>query len=525
MEPGHAEQHAGQSPRPNRDWYIFAGLLGLASFAVILAFHNLTDGDLWARLAAGAAVFETGRPLARDIFAFTPILPKWIDHEWGTGVVFFACLKWLGPASLLWLKILLGMAALGLALFAGWRLGGRRASLLLLAPVAGSAILPGFIPVVRSHVFTYALFALLAVILEAMRNGRRWPALAVPFIMLVWIDLHGGFVAGLGLIGVYTLAAIVTRNHARIFLLTALAILPALLITPYGLDFWRYLIPALLHKRELIVEWGPMPLLKQDIFVGFRVACAMALIVVIAGWRRNAGRHSWPALVMLILTAVLAWRHQRHAPFFGVMLAVVVPAYLEPLFVRAFAMPGFGALRRITPAILVVALHAVLACLTLGIFLPATNWCPAAPDGFCPAKGTAILRQSGLTGNLAVSFRWGSYAAWCLHPRIKISMDGRYEETYPESTLHLNEGFFNKHGADWQKLVRDYKVDFIIVETARTRLTDEDLGALGYQLICRERTYALWSLAEHAPRLIKTRDELPSNLPNMIDARIPAAWW
>lgn len=513
------------TPRQDPTWYVFAALLGLVSFVVILAFHNLTDGDLWARLAAGAGIFETGRPFAKDIFAFTPILPRWIDHEWGTGVVTFACLKWLGPASLLWLKVLLGTAAVALALIAGWRMGGRWASLLLIAPVAGAAILPGYIPVIRSHAFTYALFALLVVILEAMRQGKRWPALAVPFIMLIWIDLHGGFVAGAGLLGIYTLMALLTRTHARIFLLTTLATAPVLLVTPYGMDFWRYLIPALLHKRELIVEWSPMPLLQQDIFTGFRVACVMALIIIAAGWRRCAGRHSFPALIMLFLTAVLAWRHRRHAPFFGIMLAAVVPAYLEPIFIRAFAAPEFGAWRKRTPAIIAVALHVLLAGLTLTILLPATAWRPFAPDEYCPAKGVAILRQSGLAGNLAVSFRWGSYAAWCLHPRIRISMDGRYEETYPESTLHMNEGFFNKHGDDWQKLVRDFKVDFIIVEKARTRLADDDLAALGYQLIYRAKNYALWSLSEHAPRLLKTRDELPPALPDPLDARIPAAWW
>ena len=70
-----------------------AVFLGIFSFAAVLAAHNISDGDLWAKLAIGAHVWHFGTVPDRDTFAFTPVLPHYIDHEWGAGTIFFGVLK------------------------------------------------------------------------------------------------------------------------------------------------------------------------------------------------------------------------------------------------------------------------------------------------------------------------------------------------------------------------------------------------------------------------------------------------
>ena len=90
-------------------------LLGVFTFGVVLLFHNLADGDLWAKLALGAAVWNQGHLPTADVFAFTPVLPVYVDHEWGSGLIFFTVLKWFGPSGLMWLKVLLAFTALGCA--------------------------------------------------------------------------------------------------------------------------------------------------------------------------------------------------------------------------------------------------------------------------------------------------------------------------------------------------------------------------------------------------------------------------
>jgi hypothetical protein len=52
-----------------------------------------------------------------------------------------------------------------------------------------------------------------------------------------------------------------------------------------------------------------------------------------------------------------------------------------------------------------------------------------------PVEAADWLQESGASGRLLVSFNDGSYALWRLHPALLVSMDGRYEEVYPESTV------------------------------------------------------------------------------------------
>ncbi|HEY4984615.1 MAG TPA: hypothetical protein VIJ24_06085 [Verrucomicrobiae bacterium] len=70
-----------------------AVVLGIFSFAAILAAHHVADGDLWGKLAIGAHVWKFGNVPVSDSFAFTPVLPQYIEHEWGAGTIFFGVLK------------------------------------------------------------------------------------------------------------------------------------------------------------------------------------------------------------------------------------------------------------------------------------------------------------------------------------------------------------------------------------------------------------------------------------------------
>ena len=49
-------------------------VLGQLGFGALLAWHNVAGGDLWARLAQGAALWRTRHLPPGDPYAFTPVL-------------------------------------------------------------------------------------------------------------------------------------------------------------------------------------------------------------------------------------------------------------------------------------------------------------------------------------------------------------------------------------------------------------------------------------------------------------------
>jgi hypothetical protein len=482
-------------------------LPGVFAFAVILSFHNITDGDLWAKLAIGETLWNTGHILRHDIYAFTPTLPHYIDHEWGAGVIFYSLLRWFGPDSLMVLKILLALGVLAFSYWTGRRQGCDGDVLLLLAIPAAAAILTGYIPVVRSHVFTFFLFAVTLFCVEEFWRGQRWPAAILPLIVLVSANVHGGFVVGLGVIFLYCGAGVVLRKNRALMAGTAAACAAVTLLNPYGWAFWRYLIPALLHPRARIAEWRPLPALAWDDFWGFRVLFVLTVIAVGAGWKR-VPRKNLLGLAVLALTAWMGWRSRRHGPFFGAAALAFAGPYFEAVLARKFnLLPVVG------------ALYVGLAVLAELHFLPGASLHPLAPMGEDPVREADILARAGAKGNLATAFAWGSYLSWRLFPNIRISMDGRYETTYPESTFELNNAFYD-HQEDWFRLCREYRVDYVILDLQSERLRPEELMGQGYVLIWQQPNLsALLCRPEEAALLAKTAAALPASTVDPLDLR------
>jgi hypothetical protein len=196
-------------------------------------------------------------------------------------------------------------------------------------------------------------------------------------------------------------------------------------------------------------------------------------------WRARRDREG---LILLALTALAAALQRRHLPFFGLTALMV----LGPHVPRVRAEWALGA-------------QTAVAAVAAFWLLPRASLMPLAPPTFYPVEAVDYLERSGATGHLAVPFRWGSYASWRLYPRMKVSMDGRYETVYPDSTFEMNHDFFYRQGADWDRLLRRHRVDYILLERRTTRLTAADLTAHGYRLVWSDATAELWA-ANATPR-------------------------
>jgi hypothetical protein len=487
-------------------------LSGACALATVLAFHNITDGDLWAKLAIGETFCATGHVPLHDVYAFTPVLPEYVDHEWGAGVVFYTVLRCVGPPGLMLLKIALALGALSLAFLTGRRHGCGVNLLLLLSIPAAACILPGYIPVLRCHAFTFFFFAATLFALEELWQGHRWPAIALPLVVMAWANLHGGFVVGLAVILLYCAAGCAFRKQAGMMAFTAAACAAVTFLNPYGLDFWRYLVPALLHPRARIAEWRPTPLFAWDDFWGFRLLFVLTAMALAMGWRLVT-RRNLLGLAVLALTAYLGWRSRRHGPFFAVAALAFAGSYFETSLAR------LAARWKIQPLFALGILYGAIVLLVITRFLPAASLQPLAPVGEDPVREVDILSRAAAAGNVATPFAWGSYVAWRLYPNVKISMDGRYESAFPESTFALNNDFFD-HRGDWFRLAREYKIDYVILDLRNESLRPEDLAAKGYVVIWRqENVSALCCLPEHAASLRQAAATLPPTTIDPLDLR------
>ncbi len=79
-----------------------------------------------------------------------------------------------------------------------------------------------------------------------------------------------------------------------------------------------------------------------------------------------------------------------------------------------------------------------------------------------PTRAVALLKESGVEGNMAVYFDWGEFAIWHLGPGVKVSMDGRRETVYAAATYNLSVSF-QTGTDDWDALLKTTPTDMVLV--------------------------------------------------------------
>jgi len=439
---------------------------------VILAFVCLTavtllkpdgDPDIWARLAAGKLILETGQVVRPDPFSYTPTTPEWIDHEWGAGVVFYIVAAMAGQRGLLLLKASLMFGTLTFMYLRARRATGRPPSLIFHVLLVGAMTL-GFVASIRAQAFTFFLFSAWLYVLERAREGRWGFAWLIPLSGVLWANLHGGFLAGVGLIVLFAGGEFIRRGPAARFGALAAITAAASLINPYGFRYWSYLLDATTMDRSTIAEWRPMNLFgSESVFLGFKILLALTAVALI----RKAFDRDLPdpgTLATLLVTAAIGLRVARHSTFFIIASAPFVWSWLTSMW-RRFA-PANSAAHGIPLAIAPV-LEASYYGISRGLLLlwtiltlTTTPMRIVLFDEF-PVRAVDFIAQNRLHGNLLVPFNFGSYAIWRLYPSCRVSMDGRYETVYQDSTFRAVRNFFGG-GPGWSEFLDKFPHEIIL---------------------------------------------------------------
>src|SRR5439155_166750 len=118
-------------------------------------------------------------------------------------------------------------------------------------PMNGRALAPLYVALAA---FTLALFPLLLDLLFTARAGRIGVLLAVPPLLLVWTNLHGGYALGLALVGIFTLDALLTRRNWAAFAITASTAFAASLVDPGSLGLGAAAAHATAPPRFIVEE-------------------------------------------------------------------------------------------------------------------------------------------------------------------------------------------------------------------------------------------------------------------------------
>lgn len=393
--------------------------------------HSPADPDLFARLGMGRLVQSHGAVPLHDPFAFTEKLPMWIDHEWLSGVFFLWVVQMWGDVGLIGSKIAFGLISTFFLIKAAelHNPNSRGRNTWVALCLLHASYLWG--STLRCQAFTYLFlsYLLFALAQYQMRNCHRYIWL-MPLISIPWINLHGGWALGMAVLCIFTVTSALSRKPFAVPLIVAALSGTAILFTPYEpRAFFSYLSGALGHGRESISEWTPLVYDLDQC-----VATSIFALLMLAGSLCRPTTRDLRALVLLCFSAYCGFRHARLLGFFMFCAAVYGPtsfSTLVTLFTARFPDCALKVRRAVTAVCAVL-----ITCIALDVARISIRPKTFSLDlsGY-PTGAIDFLAGSSESGRLLIDFNNGSFALWRLYPRFRISLDGRYEEVYPESTV------------------------------------------------------------------------------------------
>jgi hypothetical protein len=423
-------------------------LLALTLIGVFIALVPTPPHDFWWHLKAGQIVAEQGIPWT-NMFAWSlPADAPFVYATWLGEWLFYALYQLGGLQAPILARNLLGLA--GFALVAAearrrsgsWRLAALAA---LLAWAMSINNLPA-----RTQNWSWVPFGLYAFILGAYAAGQARPRalLALPPLMGFWVNAHGAFMLGLGMIAVVAAGETLRRllrqpdalgwNRLRPLYLAAAGAFAATLLNPSGVGIFGYVLKLLTDppSQGLVNEWQPPTTHGIAGFVFF--VSIMALLAAFALARRRASITD-----VLLVCAFLwwAWNGQRYVIWYGMlampMLAGSLAWFGRPRTRRASAtrmqLPS-----TLIAIVLLAALIAIQPPFKAGLGLPPPYQAlfadvPGAPLQFSaetPVAAAEYLRAHPIDGRLFNEMGYGSYLDWALYPATQVFVDPRVE-LYP----------------------------------------------------------------------------------------------
>lgn len=455
-----------------------------AMFLAHLGLMTFVDPDLWHEMATAREMWDRGAMPLADCFAYTPTVYPVVHHEWGTGALLYVVALFGGAAALMTVKYLLTFGTAVLCCLAARRRGASWEVILSLAPVTILAGVIGF-TTIRAQLFTLFFTALLLFDLadeqqpgarqvdgsqrRTVRRMWKWLVLYV-----AWLNLHAGFVVGVGLAALHALECLVRRRPVRHLMIAAVAAAGLVVVNPYGLDYYGYLVHGLTMARPLVTEWQPLWTAEPTMF---RMFCVSLLLTAYAVLKLGVRRA--PGLLLVAVTAYLAAKHTRHVSIYFVVWLSLVPGYVQQTMLGAAIVETWRSRRHwVAGASLIIATFCLVraaACEPWRMIVPTTKADEELGRPVYPVAAVEYLQKTNFAGNLFTPFVPGGYCLFRLHPQVKVSLDGRYEVAYAPGLLEENVDFYAAR-AGWRATLEKYPTDAVLVPTTAAvyaKLRDE----------------------------------------------------
>lgn len=434
--------------------------------------HNLlADGDIGWHIRTGDYILQQHSVPQADLFSFSKPNAPWFAWEWLADVIFaglhsLAGLKGVvlvtAAVIVLWIALLLRQA-----LWHGANVWAA-AAIALVGTGAGSIHF-----LARPHVFSLVFTSLTVWLIDRDRKHRdAWTWLLVPLAVL-WVNLHGGFVLQIGLLGLTAVGAAMEAraglcpwSHVSRFGLLTGVCGAVTLINPYGIHLHGHIVDYLRSDwiRSVVQEFQAPDFRSENQFQ-FELLLIAGLISVGFLISRRRFVHALWIVVFAHLSLIAARNIPIYVAVCAPLLAQVATDRWQFLAERARRGSSIRILYEMGVELVPMFRRNSLAC--FAVVLVAVlwgnwiQWPTDFPQSRFPVKLIQRHKAEIACARVLTVDQWADYLIYRFYPDQKVLIDGRSDFYGPE----LGTDYLHVMRADykWISTVQRYGIDTILI--------------------------------------------------------------
>ena len=452
------------------------GNIIFVSLLVVLTFNSgqglLSDGDTGYHIRTGELILRTWQVPTQDPYAFHYPPLKWTAHEWLSEIIMAGVFRSAGLTGIVLFFVFL-LALTHWLLYESLR--SRCNDLFLCVIVALLATATSSTHwLARPHVFSLLFTVIWCHCLDGFQYRNQNSLIYLPFLMLLWVNLHGGFIIGLIVLGVYLVGNVLfaltdrsrSREHkrkAKTLLGLFIASLSMCLINPYGVE----------------ILWFPFRL-TGDRFIMDRVTEFLSpnfhevlpfkymFLATIGALALSRSALNFIELMLLLLVSYMALYSARHVSLFAIVVSPIllrrlefIVAELPDRFLRFYhrRVANLTAIDRNVKGYLWPG--ASLVCF-IGLLAAGTIHYHFSDKSF-PVAAVEFLKKESVTGNMFNNDEFGDYLIFAAWPAYRVFMDGRsdmYGEKYGSDYFRIANA---QRG--WKEVLQKHNITWVLFDT------------------------------------------------------------
>lgn len=402
-------------------WFLWFSVVPLEILQ--LARSRVVDPDIWFHLRNVQQLFTTHVFPHADSYSFTSAGAPLLNHEWLSEIPYYAIYHSFGLQGLLALTLILWSLIFAGVYQMALRRGANFGDAALVTIVGAALASYDFAPRMRN--FGWLCMVVLLLVLERFQRTRRGKGLWVlPLLFALWINLHGSWVFGFIVFGIYLVSGLVDGDwhhveaerwqsrELRNLLIAAGVSLVAVFLNPYGYKLVRYPFEFLFGLKtnlENSAEWGSV---NFHTWSG-KLAMLTILSLLAAAW---FSRKPWQ-LQDVLLVAFALWMSLAHLRFLPFAAIILVPILAPRLELLTPYDPG-----KDKPWLNLV-MTLLVFCVLLWSY-PSAAQLRSEVDSEYPVAALRFMQQHAIKGRLFHDYTFGGYIEWNA-PTLPVFADGR----------------------------------------------------------------------------------------------------